>query len=127
MGSPGASSSGLCPRLHDGVYAFVCVPGSVDPAGLDVVVTVAEAEGQTLVLPEAQAVARGFEVQWRGRWITLDTPTELSLVGLTARFASVLAQEGIACNVVAGAHHDHLFVPPEQALRACALLSSLPP
>ena len=125
MGSPTEPSSGLRPRLHDGVYAFVCVPRGRDWAGLDVVSTMMEPEGQTLVVPEQQALARGLEVRWRGRWITLEAPTELSLVGLTARFATALAEEGIACNVVAGAHHDHLFVPPDQAARACDRLSAL--
>jgi GNAT superfamily N-acetyltransferase len=34
----------------------------------------------------------------------------------------VLAAEGIACNVIAGAHHDHLFVPAAEGERALLLL-----
>jgi len=120
--------SGLQPRLHDGEYAFVCVPDgapSTSLDGLDVLATMREAEGCTLVLPLAQAEQRGFEVLWRGRWITLELPTELSMVGLTARFATALAEHGIACNVIAGAHHDHLFVPSGQAEQAQRLLASL--
>ena len=114
----------LRPQLREGVYAFVCVSRDVDVAGLDVVASVWEDEGQTLVLPEAQALARGFRVLWRGRWITLQASTSLSMVGLTARFAAALSDQAIACNVVAGAHHDHLFVPPDRADQAVAVLSA---
>jgi len=34
----------------------------------------------------------------------------LSAVGLTAVFAGALAAAGISANVVAGFHHDHVFV-----------------
>jgi len=47
-------------------------------------------------------------------------------VGLTAAVTSALADMGIACNVVAGFHHDHLFVPwqrREEALDALRRLS----
>jgi hypothetical protein len=46
-------------------------------------------------------------------------------VGLTAAVASVLAERGIACNVVAGFHHDHLFVPWERREEALEALASL--
>ena len=117
--------SGLRPRLHDDVYAFVCAPPALGLDGLDVVASVREPEGLTLVLPAAQADARGMEALWRGRWITLELETQLELVGLTARFATALAERGIACNVVAGARHDHLFVPVDRAEEAALLLSDL--
>lgn len=119
--------SGLSPRLHDGVYAFVCVPPATALDGLHPVATIEEAEGRTLVLPLGEAQARGFEALWCGCWITLELATELSMVGLTARFAAALAQDGIACNVIAGAHHDHLFVPEGDGLRAQAILAALAP
>lgn len=117
--------SALRPRLQDGVYAFVCVAPSTSQAGLGVVASIQEAEGLTLVLPLERALERGFEVLWRGRWITLEVATDLAMVGLTARFAAALAGKGIACNVVAGAHHDHLFVPGERAEEAVQLLGAL--
>jgi hypothetical protein len=46
-------------------------------------------------------------------------------VGLTAAFAHALGQAGISCNVVAGAYHDHIFVPYEQAERAMEALIGL--
>ena len=75
--------------------------------------------------PAAQADARGMEALWQGRWITLELETELELVGLTARFATALAERGIACNVVAGARHDHLFVPVDRAEESVQILAQL--
>lgn len=43
--------------------------------------------------------------------ITLQVHSDLEGVGLTAAVATGLADEGIACNVIAGLNHDHLFVP----------------
>jgi len=117
--------SALRPRLHDGVFAFVCVPPDVDTAGWGVVASILEAEGRTLVLPEPDALAAGLEIRWRGRWLTLEAQTSLSMVGLTARFASALAAAGVACNGVAGACHDHVFVPPACAGRALAILAAI--
>jgi uncharacterized protein len=39
--------------------------------------------------------------------------------------ASELAQAGLSCNVVAGYHHDHLFVPYDRAPSAVAVLEAL--
>lgn len=115
----------LAPRLHEGIYAFVSVPGdtAVDLDGLDVVATVREDEGLTVVLPLEQAEARGHEVRLRAAWITLTAATDLTDVGVTARFARALADAKIPCNVIAGAHHDHVFVPVGLASPAMDLLS----
>jgi len=52
-------------------------------------------------------------------------PSDLAAVGLTAAFAQALAAVGISCNVLAGAHHDHLFVPVDRATDALAALRAL--
>ena len=54
--------------------------------------------------------------------ITLDAESDLDLVGLTAAVAARLKEAGIASNIVAGARHDHLFVPAERGEEAVALL-----
>jgi hypothetical protein len=113
------------PVLHDGVYAYCVVPHGANIAGLSPVATVSEAEGLTLVLPEEQAVNAGVSVLFRAAWITLTVHSDLHAVGLTAAFAGVLGRAGISCNVVAGAYHDHIFVPAEQAQQALAALQSL--
>jgi hypothetical protein len=51
--------------------------------------------------------------------------SDLQAVGLTAAVAAALAEAGISCNVVAAAHHDHLFVPVESASQAIAVLQAL--
>jgi GNAT superfamily N-acetyltransferase len=123
---PGSAGSGLLaslePRLHEGAYAFVTVPLDFDHARFPVVATVREREGLTLVLPESDALGAGLEVRFRAAWITLGVHSELAAVGLTAAVTRVLAGEGIACNVIAGAHHDHLFVPSSEGERALGLL-----
>jgi len=48
-------------------------------------------------------------------------------VGLTAFVATRLAEAGMSCNVVAGYHHDHLFVPFPRGPEAVALLTSRAP
>jgi len=58
-------------------------------------------------------------------WITLMVPSALDAVGLTAAVATALTREGIACNVIAGFHHDHLFVPVDETARAMSALARL--
>jgi len=86
---------------------------------------VREAEGLTLVLPVEQAAAVGLSGTFRCRQITLRVQSALDAVGLTAAFATALGNEGISCNVVAGFHHDHLFVPVADAERAISALEAL--
>jgi hypothetical protein len=113
----------LAPQLHDGTWAFTSIPPDTDLAGLDVVATMREREGLTLVVPEAQARARGFPIALRCAWITMTASTSLDETGITAAFARVLADAGIPCNVIAGAHHDHVFVPVERAREALQCLT----
>jgi hypothetical protein len=119
--------SGLEPRLHEGAYAFVSLAPGASQDGLEPVASVREPEGWTLVLPLEQARARGLEPVWVGAWITLTAQTSLTQVGLTARFAAALAAEQICCNVVAGAWHDHLFVPLDRQQDALRLLQQMAP
>lgn len=59
------------------------------------------------------------------RQITLDVHSALDGVGLTAAVASALSDHGIACNVVAAHHHDHVFVPEAWAEEALTVLRDL--
>ena len=103
--------SRLNPELHKGTYVFTSVPICTDINDLTIVASIHESEGLTLVLPEQQAVQRGFAIQFRCGWITLGVESALDSVGLTATFAQALADQSISCNVVSGTYHDHLFVP----------------
>ena len=113
------------PVLHDGVYAYCSVPHDNRLACLSPVVTVREQEGLTLVIPEARALAAGLPVLFRAAWISLTVHSDLQAVGLTAAFSTALGQAGISCNVVAGAFHDHIFVPVAQAQQTMAVLRAL--
>jgi uncharacterized protein len=113
------------PRRHPGTYVFATLPpgAACDPSA--VVALVREPEGTSVVMAEADAVAAGLTLTFPCAWITLSVHSDLAAVGLTAAVARALADEGIACNVVAGAHHDHLFVPTDRADDAMAALAAL--
>jgi len=116
---------GLSPRRHSGVYAFVVVPPGADTQSLQPLASFNETEGTTLIVDERRALAAGLTVRMRAAWLTLAVPSDLLDVGLTAAVAGALADAGIACNVVAAVHHDHLFVPVEQADAALVVLVAL--
>ncbi|GAA2992042.1 ACT domain-containing protein [Streptomyces fulvorobeus] len=113
------------PELNPGRYVFTTVPDGVVPAGTTPVVTVTEREGLTVVLPEAEADAAGLAYDYVAGWITLRVRSALDAVGLTAAVSLALTDAGLSCNVVAGYHHDHLFVPHERATEAVAVLERL--
>ena len=118
--------SSMRPHLHDGEYLFCSVPpAAIVPAGCHPVATVLEAEGTTLVLPIEEAERAGLAGSFPCAWITLSVPSALDAVGLTAAFATALTQDNISCNVIAGFHHDHLFVPTSSAQAALAALGAL--
>ncbi|MFJ8041156.1 ACT domain-containing protein [Kitasatospora sp. NPDC096147] len=116
--------SGMSPELHPGRYVYCTLPGRV-PTGLRPVVTVAEAEGPTVVVTQEEADSLGLRYAYVAAWITLRIHSALEAVGLTAAVATRLAEHGISCNVVAGFHHDHLFVAAEDGERAVRLLTEL--
>lgn len=85
----------------------------------------AEDEGVSLIVPVTKAEELGFDLDLPMRQITLSVRSALDSVGLTATVAQCLADENIPCNVVAAAHHDHVFVPAEHADDALAVLEAL--
>lgn len=113
------------PVLNPGVYVFTQgLPSrALDPSL--VVASIREPEGLSLVVEASVAEAEGLEPVLRCAWITLNVHSDLQAVGLTAAFATVLGQEGISCNVVAGLFHDHIFVPVHQAQAALQALKAL--
>jgi hypothetical protein len=124
----------LDPVLQPGRYTFCSVPapsrgGARIVLGEDLlhgaVATFCEAEGLSLVLPVETAVSHGLDGSPAHAWITLQVPSSLAAVGLTAAVAKRLTEGGIPANVVAATHHDHLFVPAEDAARALQLLREL--
>jgi len=118
--------SSMRPELHDDEYLFCSIPAGVrSPAGCNPVATVQEAEGTTLVLPIKEAERAGLVGSYRCAWITLGVTSALEAVGLTAAVATALTRDKISCNVIAGFHHDHLFVPSGSAQAAMTALAAL--
>ena len=87
--------------------------------------TFREEEAMTFIVELTAAENSGFEILFRGAWITLTVHSALSGVGLTAAFATALGKEGLSANVVAAYYHDHIFVAVEDAERAMAALQKL--
>lgn len=105
--------AGMAPMLDARRWAFALVKGAPPEEAFAII---REDEGTTAILPDpAGDFAR----------ITLMVHSALDGVGLTAAVAGALAQKGIACNVVAGFHHDHLFVPWERRGEALEILQHL--
>lgn len=115
----------LKPKLHSGIYVFASLSSDVNLTLLHPIATFREPEGLTVVLEESQAESQGVSILFRAAWITLEVQSDLAAVGLTAVVSSALAAENIACNIIAAAFHDHLFVPLEQGPRALELLRKL--
>ncbi len=103
------------PVLDGRAWFFVCDQGEV-PA--DAFAVIREEEGIT-------AIVAGERAGTPFARITLTVHSALEGVGLTAAVAGALAQAGVACNVVAGYHHDHLFVPWDRREQALAILQRL--
>jgi uncharacterized protein len=113
----------LSPARRPGRFVFVTTPSL--PTEVRPVATVREDEGLTLVLPRSDAERLGLPAGDTYAMITLEVRSALDAVGLTAAVAGALASHGIACNVVAGVHHDHLFVPEHRADDALTVLRAL--
>lgn len=108
-----------------GEYVFVT---AVQPERLPrtlALATIEEAEGLTCVLRREDADAHGLSYDFVAAWLSLSVHSALQAVGLTAAVSQALAERGIACNVLAGFHHDHLLVPSERREEALAALHAL--
>lgn len=113
------------PELNPGTWAWCALPPGAALDGVDAVATLREAEGLSVVVAEADALARGWPIAFRSAWLTLRVHSDLAAVGLTAAFGRALADAGIACNVIAGVRHDHVFVPIDRAADALTTLLGL--
>lgn len=114
------------PELHEAAYVF-CSVSQADYARLTVepLGVFREAEGITLIIEQAQAVAHGLPFQGVWACITLTVHSSLAAVGFMAAISGRLAQAGLSVNPVAGYYHDHLFVPWTRREEALAILKAL--
>lgn len=112
--------SGMEPSLSERAWAFHELSNATFIPDTAFAV-IREEEGTNCVIPAeaASPTAPKFAK------ITLQIHSELEAVGLTSAVSTVLSTSGIACNVIAGLHHDHLFVPWERRDEAMQLLIKL--
>ena len=113
------------PMLVEGRFVYACVPADnvADHLARSPIGIFHEAEGVTLILPAS--AAEGLSASPPMRMITLTVHSSLEAVGLTGAFTAALTRAGISANVVAGYHHDHIFVPERDADRALEALHAL--
>jgi hypothetical protein len=111
----------MAPRLVPGHFAFHTLTDAADLAEIlpQAQGMFREREGISVLLPADPGTPLAL------RQITLDVPSALDGVGLTAAVAGALARAGIACNMVAAHHHDHVFVPEADADAAMDVLRAL--
>lgn len=114
----------LAPELAPEPYGIVTLAGE-PPPGLIWAALVREAEGMTAIAPQSALKAAGIAPGPDWARITLTVHSSLEAVGLTAAVSAALAAAGIPANMVAGAFHDHLFVPWDGRAEALARLRAL--
>ena len=114
----------MSPVLVEGEYVFCTLKNSRygDYANARPIASFEEAEGLTLVLPKEAADNSKLAYEGIFRCITLGIHSSLEAVGLTAAVAGILAEHGIAANVIAAYFHDHIFVQANLAEQAIGLL-----
>ena len=117
----------LEPRTLPATYVFCSVEGANYGAlsHTSPLASFAEPEGLTLVLTRENADEESLAYEGTFRCISLQVHSSLEAVGLTAAVTGELAAEGISANVIAGYHHDHVFVPSHQAESALRLLENM--
>lgn len=116
----------LAPSMAEGEFVFCSVPHpGRPPSGVEVLATMREAEGLSLVLARQDAERAGLAFEGPFRLIRLGVSSSLDAVGLTAAVSRALAAAGISANVIAAYHHDYILVPATRADEALAALEQL--
>lgn len=117
----------LSPKLDPITYVYCTVPNAKygELEKLKPIVSIAELEGLTLVIPLEQAQTEGLDYYRVFRRITLEGHSSLEALGLTSVVTSLLAERGITTNVIAGFYHDHIFVPSDRTDEAMKALKEL--
>ncbi|MDX2378394.1 MAG: ACT domain-containing protein [Acidimicrobiia bacterium] len=115
----------LAVERRAGVFTFVAVEVPTPRLLAAAAAMVGEGELTTLVLPVEAATRAGLPVTVEMAWLTVQVYSSLEAVGLTAAMSARLTDQGIACNVLAGYHHDHILVPLARVDDATAALTAL--
>ena len=117
----------MSPTLIEGEFVFCSFKNAHygDHVNMQPIAAISEKEGLSLVIPRSIADQQNIDYDSLFRGITLEVHSSLEAVGLTAAFASKLAEHGISANVVAGFYHDHIFVQSRYATKAMLALSEM--
>ena len=109
------------------LYTVLSLPPGADvPAlGDGVSAIIEESEGLTVVATLERAQKEGWPDDFVASWLTIDVHSSLETVGLTAAFSRALGRAGIACNVIAAFHHDHILVPHDKSEAAVEVIEAL--
>lgn len=106
-------------------YAYARLPDEMTDWPAYAIACFQEKEGRSIIAPQSALRAHALDFVFPCRRITLTVHSALEAVGLTACVAQALTEAQISANVVAALHHDHVFVPDEQADQALAALMAL--
>ncbi|AXI45994.1 hypothetical protein C1J03_08165 [Sulfitobacter sp. SK012] len=119
--------SGMTPVLQPGLFVFITTknPALVTSLSSEAISTFKEEEGLSMLIPVELAKKSKLNVDAPMRFITLNVFSSLEGVGLTAAVSAALGENGIACNMVAAFHHDHVFVPSKLCDQAMEVLLAL--
>ncbi|MCL2331188.1 MAG: ACT domain-containing protein [Proteobacteria bacterium] len=114
----------LKPVMQDGAYVFASINEKMVPYDAPICIF-READSTTVIIPESVAIKLNIEYSFRAAWIVLTAETSLNDLGITAKFAKILSDNGISCNVFAPIRHDHIFVPYDKGEQAVKLLEEI--
>ena len=112
------------PKLNEGEFVF-CIVDFEYANDFGPLCMFQEEEGTTVVISKQQADDAVLPYSMVCSWITLTVHSSLEAVGLTAAVSKALTESNISCNVVAAYHHDHIFVPAQDAKKAMDVLEHL--
>jgi len=112
-------------NLNLGEYVF-CSLEDINKTNIkNIICYFKESEGYSIIISKEEAIKNNLQFYFVSAWITLEINSALDSIGLTSAFSKELAKAGISCNVVATYHHDHIFVPYMERLRAIKILSKM--
>lgn len=116
--------STLSVQRRDDAVTLVSIEGPIE-LGNGIEALMMESEGTTVVATLDEAERRGWPIDFKAAWLTVEVHSSLESVGLTAVMSRALSERGIPCNVLAGYYHDHLLVPMGRADEAVEALEAL--
>ena len=124
-----AMVAAMTPVLRPGQYIFCSTrdQGLIEQLRDAAVCIFKEDEGVSMIVELEPATRANGDVDTSHpmRRIVLEVYSSLEGFGLTAAVSSALSEARISCNMVAAFHHDHVFVPADDADRAMEILLGL--